>query len=73
MTKVVFYLLVVVCFLSGDKFALTNDGGGKKSWLFYLLIPLVILFTLMGLSAVLFGIYLLLARFYLAVSAEYKT
>jgi hypothetical protein len=29
-TELVFYLLIVVSFLSWESFALTNDGGGKK-------------------------------------------
>jgi hypothetical protein len=68
--KLVFYLLIVVCFLSGDKFALTNDGGGKKSRLFYLLIPLVIVLTIMGLAAILFGVYLTVGYVFLRLNAS---
>jgi hypothetical protein len=61
-TNFVFYLLAVVSFLSRDQFALTNDGGGKKSVFFFILIPVTLILFLMGLSSVLFGIYLVLGH-----------
>jgi hypothetical protein len=67
--NLVFYLLLVVSFFSGDKFALTDDGGGKKSTLFYVFIPLIIVLTLMGLAAILFGMYLLIGQAILRMSA----
>jgi hypothetical protein len=68
-TNLVFYLLLAVSFLSGDKFALTDDGGGKKSTFFYVFIPLIIVLTLMGLAAILFGMYLLIGQAILKMSA----
>lgn len=68
-TNLVFYLLLVVSFITRESFALTNDGGGKKSPIFFLMIFLVSVFTLMGLAAVLFSVYLLIGHILLRVTS----
>ena len=67
-TELVFYLLVVVSFISGESFSLTNDGGGKKGILFYLMIVLVSLLALMAIAAVLFGLYLIAGHLMLTIT-----
>jgi hypothetical protein len=66
-TQRVFYLLAVASFLSRESFALTNDGGGKKGRLFYLMILLVSLLALMTVAAILFGVYLLAGYLLLSI------